>query len=539
MASDSEQGYSPHNAPLPRGRGPIAVLVCHGMGQQAPFETLNDVADAICTEHLERGWKLVSRTCEQLRPEEEEPRTVDFIPSPQNPGQLLPVAELTLEENECQQEFHFYEAYWAPLTEGVVRLDEVLRYLLKAVWDGFWASIKGSFDRYAFGKRFTYPISRLTAMQLMIAFLTVASLLLLAISFFAIVGADAVIHAGFALPGVTLTIVNSLRSQLRLFLLFIGISLVAPLAGVVITKLSGDTQSKTVRLLGFILAFPVFLSIIIFGAAVLASWLSRGESDWMRHVPLPGIDELLPGWLAYMLFIVPGIGLIFVVRYFIVKYVGDVTAYVSANAVNRFWAVRQSIQDKVLGVARAVYCRKSSNKTEPMYHSIVVISHSLGSVVAYDTLNALVSLEESKADPNIRSVPERTRLLLTCGSPLNKIAFLFRFQAGGGKLPEWRELLNNYRQPLLLNHRYRPRRWINIWSYPDWISGKLSYYERPAEDPGDFKTWLNADAQPKAPPADLRIDNRPDAQAFIPLYEHTTYFRHKEFRKSVYEGIWE
>jgi hypothetical protein len=174
-----------------------------------------------------------------------------------------------------------------------------------------------------------------------------------------------------------------------------------------------------------------------------------------------------------------------------------------------------------------------------MYHSIVVISHSLGSVVAYDTLNALVSLEESRADPHIRNVPERTRLLLTCGSPLNKIAFLFRFQAGRRKLPEWRELLNNYRQPLLLDHRYRPRRWINIWSYPDWISGKLSYYERPAEDPGDFKAWLNADARPKAPPADLRIDNRADAQAFIPLYEHTTYFRHKEFRKSVYEGIWE
>ena len=125
MVPGSEQGYPPHNAPLPPGRGPIAILVCHGMGQQAPFETLNDVADAICDEHQERGWTFVSRQCERLRPEEEDPRTVDFIPSPQNPGQLLPVAELTLEKEGQQQEFHFYEAYWAPLTEGLVRLDDL------------------------------------------------------------------------------------------------------------------------------------------------------------------------------------------------------------------------------------------------------------------------------------------------------------------------------------------------------------------------------------------------------------------------------
>jgi hypothetical protein len=32
-------------------------------------------------------------------------------------------------------------------------------------------------------------------------------------------------------------------------------------------------------------------------------------------------------------------------------------------------------------------------------------------------------------------------------------------------MPRWRELLSNYRQPLIVKHEYRPRRWINIWSY--------------------------------------------------------------------------
>jgi hypothetical protein len=159
-------------------------------------------------------------------------------------------------------------------------------------------------------------------------------------------------------------------------------------------------------------------------------------------------------------------------------------------------------------------------------------------------LNALVAIEQAKTDPNIENVPQRTRLFLTCGSPLNKIAFLFRYQAGR-KMPEWRELLNNYRQPMLLNHLYRPRRWINIWSYPDWISGELTYFEEPvgpaekAKSTNELSSWLNAKPGPKAPPVDLRIDNRADPQAVIPLYEHTTYFRHKEFRRSVYEGIWQ
>ena len=218
MDSATEHRYTAHDQPLPKGSSPIAVLVCHGMGQQAPFETLNDVADAICAEHFDRGWQLVPRTCERLKPEDADPRTVDFIPSPGNPTELLPIAEVTLEKGGQQQEFHFFEAYWAPLTEGVVRLDDVMLYLLKAAWDGFFAACRGEFIRFAFGAKKTYPINRImTASQLFIALLTVLSLIVLAVSFIAVVACDVVGHVGFELPWVTRLIAESMRSQLRPF----------------------------------------------------------------------------------------------------------------------------------------------------------------------------------------------------------------------------------------------------------------------------------------------------------------------------------
>jgi hypothetical protein len=71
-------------------------------------------------------------------------------------------------------------------------------------------------------------------------------------------------------------------------------------------------------------------------------------------------------------------------------------------------------------------------------------------------------------------VVERTKLLLTFGSPLDKTAFIFGIQ---GKGSEPREALAASLQPMLTAAQ-RPR-WINIWSPWDIVSGHLDYYDLP------------------------------------------------------------
>ena len=105
-----------------------------------------------------------------------------------------------------------------------------------------------------------------------------------------------------------------------------------------------------------------------------------------------------------------------IVRSFLIQYVGDVAAYVESQSLDRFAALRQHIKDLVVRRARAVYSFAE-------YDDVIVAGHSLGSVVAYDALNQLL-LEEAQV-PGAPTVAQRTRLLLTFGSPLDKTAYLF------------------------------------------------------------------------------------------------------------------
>src|SRR6185436_4272746 len=99
------------------------------------------------------------------------------------------------------------------------------------------------------------------------------------------------------------------------------------------------------------------------------------------------------------------------------------------------------------------------------YDQVVVVGHSLGSVIAYDTLNGVISHDAIKnQEPGQKpwNTVEKTKLLLTFGSPLDKTAFIFRAQVDENPT---REALAASKQPLLEEqHRYRPAFWVNVWS---------------------------------------------------------------------------
>jgi hypothetical protein len=205
------------------------------------------------------------------------------------------------------------------------------------------------------------------------------------------------------------------------------------------------------------------------------------------------------------------------VRSFLVQFVGDVAAYVESHTIDKFDALRSKIKETVCKTASAIYSQKS-NGQDFDYDEIVVAGHSLGSVVAYDTLNRLI------LDGQGLGVEKRTRLLLTFGSPLDKTAFVFANQGKAKRLTKAREALAAVMQPLIDSQGVRAAiPWVNVYSPWDIISGSLDYYDDP-----DWKSKTNG------PP---HVVNLPDPQAATLLAAHVEYWRNPLIFRILHEAL--
>jgi hypothetical protein len=190
----------------------------------------------------------------------------------------------------------------------------------------------------------------------------------------------------------------------------------------------------------------------------------------------------------------------------VVEYVGDVAIYVSSYKVSRFEEVRTAIQKTVFKTAEQIYSATRDAAGTPLYDEVVLVGHSLGSVITYDLLNELIVWDQKGCNGR-QAVVARTTRLITFGSPLDKTAFLFRTQISADH--HYREALACLQQPLILTYAVRPTqfRWYNLYSAADVISGKLVYYDDP----------LN-------PPSSNPVINRSDPHAWIPLMAHVQYW---------------
>ncbi|HEU4585332.1 MAG TPA: hypothetical protein VFR95_06260 [Gemmatimonadaceae bacterium] len=363
-------------------RARTAVIVCHGMGEQVPFETLNSVAEAL--------WKRQSDA-----PMDASKARVRYATFGDD---WLPRVELTLRtpgDGLC--DIHLYEVYWAPLTEGKVTARDALGFLIGAGLRGIRYCARGSFDRWMFGRRLEFRLPRRGVLQLGAA---LAALLALLVAFAGVAAAAAAELVRFMHPG----------------------------------------------------AMPP-----------PPRWLPALPEAWM-------LASLAAALIVF-----------WCLRSFLVQSVGDVAAYISAHRASRFTEIRRAIQDAARSVARNVYAARDDESGEPRYAHVLMVGHSLGSVIAYDILGDSINrdLAAAAAGGQVLDVVRRTKLLLTLGSPLDKTAFLFRTQKDDAPL---REALAAAAQPMIVSYANRPARWVNIWSPFDWISGSLEYYDPPGSD---------------------------------------------------------
>lgn len=239
-------------------------------------------------------------------------------------------------------------------------------------------------------------------------------------------------------------------------------------------------------LLGFLVALVDFF-VDTFTANAPA------ESALARHAAWP----LLVGASIY-------------IRLVLVQFVGDVAIYIMPYKLDAFNDLRREIKQRVYKAAKAVY-------SQPGYDKVIMVGHSLGSVIAYDALNMLI-LEDDL------DVVSRTPLFLTFGSPLDKTAFIFAVQARGTS--EAREALAGSVQPLIQDYARRPAKWINVWSPWDIISGRLDLYDLPP-DLHDFPVRTLSQ----------RVRNVRDHEATTLLMAHTEYWRNPLLARTIYEEI--
>jgi hypothetical protein len=208
------------------------------------------------------------------------------------------------------------------------------------------------------------------------------------------------------------------------------------------------------------------------------------------------------------------------IRLVLVQFVGDVAIYVMPYKLDAFNSLRKEIKDLVYKIARAVY------SLENEYAKVIVVGHSLGSVIVYDALNKLILDDE--ASTKKLGIVRRTPLLVMFGSPLDKTAYIFSVQGNG--TTEARESVAAAVQPMIQSYRFRPRKWVNLYSPWDIISGSLDFY-----DPRILKDENGVDI----PPANRsqRIKNKCDPDATTLLIAHTEYWANDALATEIYNEL--
>ena len=580
-----------------------AVWVVHGMGQQIPFETLDS---------LTNGLLDVLPNPTQIKPRF---RTVKIA------DQVLQRVELDVDGIKTDSpgkppkkyELHLYETYWAPKTEGVANLTDVVSFL----WDGGLRRILNwvkSFKRAMFGGMATFSIRWLTPFWLCLALLILVALTAINSVVLAAAGAQTglaplaflklhwpqltalascmvavafsfgavlfvaelgkpqelttpgrILVGGFCWMAMIYTILNILGTA-ALMMAISHVDWISSSDGVsgaiVVTRTcvaGANSQGWIEGLRNFVMCLfekmphaklqgfatlIILLAGILVGAtmiarAVLRSSEQRLHGHWLfmilsvltfalNAVAFFGSVLILrgyfggwtfPAWahfLANSALVWPFLILFSAkVREILVQYVGDVAIYVRPNQLDRFDEVRSQIKEAARSVASSLFTAYSLD-TQPgaapefQYDKIALVGHSLGSVIAYDTLNRLM-LDDWLCEGALQ-VAERTATMVTFGSPLNKTAFLFTIQ--GKDSLHIRERLASTVQPLIMSYpKFRKLKWINVYSRNDIVSGDLKFYDLPGYQDD--------------PVPDVAVRNIKDRDAAVPLVAHVAYWKNK------------
>lgn len=211
---------------------------------------------------------------------------------------------------------------------------------------------------------------------------------------------------------------------------------------------------------------------VVSGAGLLAmasfwllSWLARsplfgGSAPWI-DVSFSSVTSLMAGFLA-------AVG----ATRFLREYAGDVQQFVTYEEAELLYQRRKAIVGTAVRHLRHVMADDRCER-------IVLVSHSLGTAVAVDTLLELHRFNKARTPSNPMSGPlpiSKVSHLVTMGSPIDKINYFFgvlssEFRVYEAMVDAMRGDLGS--PPFSKTGRQPWIHWINYWDGGDLISGPI------------------------------------------------------------------
>ncbi len=169
-------------------------------------------------------------------------------------------------------------------------------------------------------------------------------------------------------------------------------------------------------------------------------------------------------------------------------FLSDFINYMDIDPRSNTYEIRQKIMGGAVQELRELISDES-------YDQIIIVGHSLGSVIGYDALNRII--QELNADTIPEEQVKKIKGLITFGSPLDKFALFFKVYIDEDKQVQRKVLnhLHGFKASSLLSGENEDNnkeiysiqspiklkldsiRWLNFYHNKDLASGKLDFYD--------------------------------------------------------------
>jgi hypothetical protein len=393
-----------------------AAILIHGIGQEQRYEITDDFVQG-----LARVWDLTSE--------------VVFPKALRGVASLVTHATRVTFNDPAKPILDVFEVYWAPLTKGRTTLNSLLGWLLLNTF------LPGRMLRFPSAKNRFVLAYALSALVLVAIALGVIVVLLQ-------------FTAGQLAPDLRQKGILGLLGALgwwRILLTILGIYLALQVfyrVGELYKDLRGpqatgvNQQDRRRERIVDVLLLAAFVSVFV---------LLR------RLVATPFYDFAL----AFALYRLVTLGL----HIYFVNYLGDIQVYVTRDENNGRYVARAAVLEEAVQMLASVLCSAEN------YESVVLLGHSLGSVVGLDAIRELAA--RVNAGQIQQSDFSRLGALVTFGSPLEKTLFFF---GRGARRDDQGTVHFKGHVKKALETSQTGIDWYNGWYFRDIIADRLTSY---------------------------------------------------------------
>ncbi len=276
----------------------------------------------------------------------------------------------------------------------------------------------------------------------------------------------------------------------------------------------------------------IVLAIVILGVAVIGSLLRTVDTlmggaevlslgylaPLLSAPPLAFIIDLVPAAAPPLAVFLALVAAGFALRRFLCEYVGDVQLWTTYQETDDKHRARTAILERGTVLLRHLL-------GDPQCGRIIVVGHSLGSAIAYDSLLELgrFNRAENAEDAFKGSLPlHLIDHLITLASPIDKIHYFF--ESHTGKYHRYNRVVDDVRGDIGTAPFARNRKphihWVNYWDRADIISATIE------------------SASSRAAPQ-LAVDNvQVSSYLFgMPGNSHSGYFEHEHVMGDLFSVI--